>query len=125
MRSDQEDEIDIDALKRLEDLQRQKMIDMFGFDPDSRVSAPTKKTNKRMLSEVSSPIISSKKSRADSNALSDRTSDTKISKNPSVTAQATANRRRDEDSDFFAGSCFFHVHDFTAFFLVSFSGFLF
>jgi hypothetical protein len=103
MPSDQEDEIDTDALKRLDDLQRQKMIDMFGFDPDSRDSAPKKKTKKRTLSEVSDPIISSKKSRTDSNSPSDRTSGSKKLKNPPVTAQATANQRRDEDSDFFAG----------------------
>ncbi len=40
---DHEDEIDTTALKKLEDLQRQKMIDLFGFDPDSRDSAPPKK----------------------------------------------------------------------------------
>jgi hypothetical protein len=105
MPSDQEDDIDTVALKRLEDLQRQKMIDMFGFDPDSRDTAPKKKPKKRSHSDASAPILSSKKSRNDSKVSpSSHVLDSKDLKKPLVSTQAAANQRREDDSNFFAGA---------------------
>jgi hypothetical protein len=107
MPSDQEDEIDSLALKKLEDIQRQKMIDLFGFDPDSRDSTPPAKLKKRSRSDVSGPITASKVSRTDKTLSKDPSSVLDIAKKPKknlISDQTGASQRRTEDSEFFAGA---------------------
>jgi hypothetical protein len=108
MPSDQEDEIDSLALKKLEDIQRQKMIDLFGFDPDSRDSAQPAKPKKRPRSDVSEPNAPSKQSRKDPASSNAQSLDSKKNKNGLIPAQASASPRRKADSDFFAGAHIFH-----------------
>ena len=108
MPSDLEDEIDTLALKRLEYLQRQKMIDLFGFDPDSRDSAPPKKLKKRALShsDNSASVASLKKPRSDSNLPKDPSHvlDSKKTKKCLGPTQAAVSQPREKDKDFFAGA---------------------
>ena len=74
--SDANDEIDRRALKRLEVLQRQKMIEMFDFDPEERTEPHTKRKRLKTLSVNPVAPDPHKKPRIDKNtsALSDKNS---------------------------------------------------
>ena len=104
MTSDLEDGIDSSALKKLEDIQRQKMIDLFGFDPDSRDSAQPAKLKKRPRSDVSDPAAPSKQPRKISASPNAPSLESKKTETGLIPAQAPARQHRKADSDFFAGA---------------------
>ena len=104
MTSDLEDGIDSSALKKLEDIQRQKMIDLFGFDPDSRDSAQPAKLKKRPRSDVSDPAAPSKQPRKISASPNAPSLESEKTENGLIPAQAPASQHRKVDSDFFAGA---------------------